>query len=423
MLLTVALALVSPELFGNTLRPKRKLRTACAFVLGGMSVAIRFTSLAAFIPVGILLADQKPTNLQRIKFLLVPCALYGLVGITLSLTVDRLLYGFWTAPFLGSLHFNVIQGLGSLYGTHPVHWYFSAGIPAISGTMLPFVLYDNFTLWNGQPSLSGRNIWIIIFCYTMLHSLSAHKEFRFLLPILPLFCVRAGHVIYNKIMMTRRSQAAMILLFIVPNLVAVVYLGTFHQGAPILINQRIRQLLSTGNSTAINKRISIDYLMGCHSTPLYSHLHIPSILVDAWTLDCSPDCRASPDKDCESDIFYRDPVRFVDTVYSLSKSEPETCTDRDDFCPSETKTLPDLLAVYSGEAFILKAQLKRMGLVEVDRFAHSINGLKLGSFQFGDDFASESFRHLNLFGHLLEISLEDMVLYASKHVFDTKGTS
>lgn len=91
------------------------MRTACAFVLGGMSVAIRFTSLAAFIPVGILLADQKPTNLQRIKFLLVPCALYGLVGITLSLTVDRLLYGFWTAPFLGSLHFNVIQGERGCY--------------------------------------------------------------------------------------------------------------------------------------------------------------------------------------------------------------------------------------------------------------------------------------------------------------------
>ena len=53
------------ELFGNTLRPKRKLRTAVAFVLGGMSVAIRFTSLAAFIPVGILLADQETDQLYR----------------------------------------------------------------------------------------------------------------------------------------------------------------------------------------------------------------------------------------------------------------------------------------------------------------------------------------------------------------------
>ena len=121
----------------------------------------------------------------------------------------------------------------------------------------------------------------------------------------------------------------MILLFVLPNLVALVYLGTFHQGAPIRINQRIRQLLSAReHSTATDKRVTIHYLMGCHSTPLYSHLHVPSILVDAWTLDCSPDCRASPDMDCESDLFYQDPARFVDTVYSLSKSEPETCTDQ-----------------------------------------------------------------------------------------------
>lgn len=83
---------------------------AIAFVLGGMSVAVRFTSLAAFVPVGVLLALQKPAIVQRIKFLAIPCALFGLLGLGLSLIVDRYFYGFWAIPFLGSLHFNVILG-------------------------------------------------------------------------------------------------------------------------------------------------------------------------------------------------------------------------------------------------------------------------------------------------------------------------
>lgn len=90
--------------------PYFALRTAVAFVLGGMSVAVRFTSLAAFVPVGVLLALQRPTLFQRIRFLIIPCALFGIVGIALSLFVDRCFYGFWAVPFLGSIHFNVIQG-------------------------------------------------------------------------------------------------------------------------------------------------------------------------------------------------------------------------------------------------------------------------------------------------------------------------
>lgn len=73
-------------------------------------MAVRFTSLAAWIPIGILLALQRPRLVDRMYYLVMPCALFGLVGIGLSLIVDRYFYGFWTIPFLGSLHFNVVLG-------------------------------------------------------------------------------------------------------------------------------------------------------------------------------------------------------------------------------------------------------------------------------------------------------------------------
>lgn len=246
--------------------------------------------------------------------------------------------------------------------------------------------------------------------------MSAHKEFRFLLPILPLFCVRAGHVICNKMLATSLRRLIVVVMLVLPNLVALVYLGTFHQGAPIQINQRIRRLLAA-HSDGNEKEYIVHYLMGCHSTPLYSHLHVPLVHIDAWTLDCSPECRASPNVECESELFSKDPVRFVDSVYTIAESDTDTCTSNNEegYCSFETRQVPDLLAVYSSDAFLLKGRLERMGLQEVDHFAHGTNGLRLGSFQFGDDFASDSFRHVNLLG-MLELSLDDMVLFAKPEI-------
>jgi hypothetical protein len=97
----------------------------------------------------------------------------------------------------------------------------------------------------------------------------------------------------------------------------------------------------------------------------------------------------------------------------LSEGKPEACStsNQEDYCPSQNKPTPDLLAVYSGEAVRLKEQLESMGLEELDRFAHCINGWKVGSFQFGNEVAMESSRHVNLLSSV-DLSLEDMVLFA-----------
>jgi hypothetical protein len=210
----------------------------------------------------------------------------------------------------------------------------------------------------------------------------------------------------------RYRRLLLVFLLIIPNLVAILYLGTFHQGAPIQINQRIRQLLT--NTGKRDERYSVHYLMGCHSTPLYSHLHVPSVRIDAWTLDCSPKCRASLSEVCESDLFYRDPKQFVENVYNLAESKEGTCTSNDQqgYCSFPAKQVPDLLVVYSAEAIVLKGKLESMGLVQVDRFAHGINGLRVGWIVFGDDFASDSFRHVYLLYGVVELSLDDMVLFA-----------
>ena len=103
------------ELFGSLSGGKHAYefpRAFLAFVLGGICCSIRFTCLAAFVPLGLILAIQRRrTSVVSIMvYLILVCASAGLLGLTLTILLDRFMYGFWAIPFLGNIHFNVILG-------------------------------------------------------------------------------------------------------------------------------------------------------------------------------------------------------------------------------------------------------------------------------------------------------------------------
>lgn len=219
------------------------------------------------------------------------------------------------------------------------------------------------------------NILVLItLSYLFLHSFSGHKEFRFILPILPCACVLASHAIsvfelkdsltennhaelennYNlrtesstplgrqKLRQLRhvhmgetffRSRRFLIGLSFFLNYSLLFYLCRFHQRASINVNeyiskniqhdQTIRKSPLSTPLRASPDLYHIHYLVGCHSTPLHSHLHIRAfdstnqIRINAWTLDCSPECRSDPNTICESDDFLRSPLDFFNRAYDL----------------------------------------------------------------------------------------------------------
>lgn len=63
---------------------------------------------------GFLLALQKKSFLDATRFLVLNCATFGMLGIGLTMVIDRAMYGFWCIPFLGNFHFNVILGKSDL---------------------------------------------------------------------------------------------------------------------------------------------------------------------------------------------------------------------------------------------------------------------------------------------------------------------
>jgi phosphatidylinositol glycan class B len=412
-LLTVAVALMSPELIGNVNARYSFLRGWAAFVAGGISVALRATSVAAFVPLGVLLALRQRSIFSKFCYIMSPCATFGIAGLAIAMTVDSYFFGFWTLPFLGNFHFNMILDRASLYGSHPGHWYFSAGVPALAGLLLPLLLRSLWRFGRGRVSYGERNLWIISLVYLATLSLSAHKELRYIQPVLPLFCLLAGsHLRTLFVGNSNRPNIGRALffgfIFVAANLLAVLYLGLFHQTGPILVNRSIVSHASVVASTYGESDFTIHYLTGaCHSTPLHSHLHSRPLSFDVWALDCSPDCRADPDLVCESERFARDPVGFIGEAYfpcAKTTEGEETCS-----VDSQPRQAPDYVVTFSTYASPIRPQLESLGLHEVARFPHHINGARVGTI--GPDFQHDAYRHIDLTSWL-EVSLEEVVLFS-----------
>jgi GPI mannosyltransferase 3 len=346
LLLIVALALMQKNGHHNW------HRCALAFFLGGLSVAIRFTSIASFVPLGLLLTlEQKPH--RKLLFLLAICVPFGLLGILTAAVVDRWFYGFWTFTFLANIHFNAVLGRAVLYGTHPWFWYLVVGIPVVAGLLYPLLLEDTYR-WISAFAAPFRErmrqqLWSIIITYTIALSTSAHKEFRFLLPVLPLLCIlleaRVG-------LLMKQKWPVWIILWAAPNLVAVLYLGLFHQsGSVAVMHDVIDAIVRNGRPNA-----TLHLLLPCHATPYYSYLHTRGGRHDltVWHLACPPECRTNAT--CESDLFTTRPGPFLADQY-------------------QKRARPDYVITSTAYERAVTAEL---GLVPLVRRFHSITGIQWG---------------------------------------------
>lgn len=105
----------------------------------------------------------------------------------LSVLIDSLAHGSFVITSYEFLKANIFEGVGEFYGSHPWHWYLSQGLPAILGVqILPFIvatvhILKNRQMYPNELALLGSIIFTIF-----IYSLLPHKEFRFILPILPM---------------------------------------------------------------------------------------------------------------------------------------------------------------------------------------------------------------------------------------------
>ncbi|TMW60845.1 hypothetical protein Poli38472_000887 [Pythium oligandrum] len=170
----------------NALIDSRRLKALSWAALG---VLFRPTNAVLWIYLGGVHLLQSGDRARLLVKRVLPIAL---VTLGTMVIIDRVGYGEWTFVPFNFLKFNLLEGKDRLYGVHPWNWYFTQGYPSIVGTFAPLFL----TGWLTAPALK-KELGNVIFWTLFIYSWSAHKEFRFVLPLLPPALVYTGYCLRN----------------------------------------------------------------------------------------------------------------------------------------------------------------------------------------------------------------------------------
>ncbi|TYJ29727.1 hypothetical protein E1A91_A06G086500v1 [Gossypium mustelinum] len=303
--------------------------------LAALACAIRPTSAVTWVYVGLL---ELYLTHDRLRFIFVELIPIGSVVLGITCLLDRLMYDSWVLVPLNFLKFNFLSSGGDYYGTHKWHWYFTQGFTVMVFTFLPFCVAG--IIKSKYWKLSGLILWVL-----GLYSILGHKEFRFVLPVLPISLIFVGYslaaldergsrngakkrssCICNK--WPSRKQLAIFFL-LASNIPMALYMSLIHQrGTEDAMNYLSKE-------AAKGKVKSIVFLMPCHATPYYSTLHnnLPMRF-----LDCTPN-KGMP---TESDRFMMDPVSFA-VDFAKNWSHPSHIVLFD----SEERHLKDFLISHS----------------------------------------------------------------------------
>ncbi|VEN61997.1 unnamed protein product [Callosobruchus maculatus] len=233
----------------------------------------------------------------------------GLSVLCVSITIDSLAYGRFLITPYEFLKFNLFQDIGAFYGVQPWHWYLSTGFPAILGIQfLPFFMACLVVLKNRSNHPNELVILGTMVFTLAVYSVLPHKEFRFILPLLPLVFYVSSRFLSSW---SRKASTAGVwvvaAVIFFGNAMPAWYLGMVHQRGTLDVMKPLREIAQKDpNNTHFL------FLMPCHSTPLYSHLHVN---VTTRFLTCLPNFNNVEGYIDEADHFYFSPIKWLRQYY------------------------------------------------------------------------------------------------------------
>jgi GPI mannosyltransferase 3 len=299
----------------------------------GAAVAVRPTAAIVWLAVGLqeIYALLRRGHYGRLAALARSVTLVGALTLAGSVLIDRVGFGQWTVVVFNFVQFNVLSGSADFYGVHAWHWYVSNGWPTMLFTCTPLLFVGVYVAHREQ-----RAPFYIMAATTAVYSLLGHKEFRFVMPLLPVALMYVGLALaticrpvatssVSRLLLADRSKqtlaameaqassdkparrrrwaVALALLLVGANVPMAIYFSQSHQRGVIDAMAWLRDA---------DQVESIHFLMPCHSTPLYSHLHKP---VATRYLRCLPPLPDVVPHYDEADDFFSDPASFVERFY------------------------------------------------------------------------------------------------------------
>lgn len=242
---------------------------------------------------------------------------YLVIGIaTLATTtlIDTICYGRLVITPLEFLRVNIFNQVGNFYGSEPIFWYFIIGIPVLLGPHCFTFLIGASQVLLHPAKFHRQAVMLVAIGWTVaVYSLITHKEFRFILPLLPLFvCIgTSGTSLLNNGLSPLRRKTFMAILTL-SNLLPGIYFCLIHQRGSLDAVKILREETATARYYDVN----ILFLTPCHATPFYSHLHEN---VTARFLTCEPNLEAREDYIDEAAEFFTLPMLWLSQNYGDKK--------------------------------------------------------------------------------------------------------
>ena len=262
--------------------------------IASLTVMLRPTIAIPWLPVclGHLLTVLKHNGVIRVIHL----SILPVITVILVFLLDSMFYGFWTLTPFNFFQVNILHNLGQFYGTHPPFWYLThALLPILGPILVPAVL----GLYKSPTSL----VILPVFFTIIFLSILPHKEMRFLQPILPLLFYSAAR--YLSSWANRTPSSTWVLCMFLINIPIALYLSLMHQRGTVDVSL---WLGTSGHRSSM-------FLMPCHSTPLYSHVHSN---ISLSFLSCEPDFSQTPGYRDQAEIFYSAPLRWLEESFPRS---------------------------------------------------------------------------------------------------------
>lgn len=298
-------ALTSLALFYFPLPGSKTQHSVKYLSLVALAVIVRPTALIVWFPLLIYHFWREENKLRLITHHYIPT---GLLAVIISTLIDCVFYEKWTLVQFNFLKFNIFHGVADFYGSHPWHWYLTQGFVVVIGPHLPFFLHGCSLAFKRYKILLASIIWTIV-----VYSLLPHKEFRFIYPVLP-FCMVFCGISISHLKTWRRPAVAFLL---VANLLPALYTGLVHQRGSLDVMTHLQKFCNV-SSDSTHDMPNILFLMPCHSTPFYSHVHCP---MKMRFLECPPDLGEEGYFD-EAEGFYHAPLLWLKTSFPHASSLP-----------------------------------------------------------------------------------------------------
>ncbi|KAK5064505.1 hypothetical protein LTR84_000338 [Exophiala bonariae] len=344
-----------------------------ALLCAALATVLRPTNLLVWASLSYFAFVRRLTRLSptisELTTFLREAVLCGSTVLLLSTVVDRLFYQAWVLPPYNFLLVNVVQSLATFYGSNDWHYYISQGYPLLMTTALPFTLVGMYRSFGGSEARSyekltpvaKNTLYLLSIISTLVpaaFSNIAHKEVRFISPLLPALHIVSGQTIApffepllrivqtspntnSSLAQERNSPSTttinrlLLFLFLNVNLGIAYYTTQIHNSGVIELTSYLRSestsINNSPNTTSSPQRnLTLGMLMPCHSTPWRSHLQHaanPSLSkpgIKGWALTCEPPLHVPAAEKAkyrdEADAFYDDPSAWL--KQHMSRSPP-----------------------------------------------------------------------------------------------------